>query len=162
MKMKKNNNKYHKSGLKVAILWNVLILGIYSISCLVQGVPFSENIEVDTWTGFIICYILTTLAWYYIGYALHKEYSKRKATYLSFYGNLDRKKVDKLFNLYFFRRYAKILTIVAGTAIPWYIIANIGEELQTRHIVSISIIIVAAVTLLYTVKALTDQIRKYK
>ena len=39
---------YCKWGVAVALLWNVLILSVYSIMCLVEGVPFSENIEVDS------------------------------------------------------------------------------------------------------------------
>ena len=45
-------------GGALALSWNVLVLGVYAITCLVEGVPFSANIEVDSWLGFYACYAM--------------------------------------------------------------------------------------------------------
>ena len=89
-----NNNIQNccKWGVAVAILWNVLSLSVYSITCLVEGVPFSENIEVDSWLGFYIWYALATLAWFYVGYGLRKEYITERDVYISSFKELSKEK----------------------------------------------------------------------
>ena len=104
------NNKtknYCKWGIAFAIVWNVFILGFYSLMCLSEGVPFTENIEVDSWIGFYFCYALATTVWFYIGYGLRKEYVTKKESHLSAYGNSGES--EKNFKLDFIRQYIKLL-----------------------------------------------------
>ena len=160
--MKKYTKEYSKWGAIFAIGWNVVILSIYAVMCAIEGVPFSEGMEADTWVGFWICYALATAVWFYIGYALRKEYLTKKFQYIAAFPDIPRERVNTLFQLYFWRKYARILTIVAGTAIPWYIIANVTDDLQRKDAIYICLFIVIALSSLYTVKKLTDKILKMK
>ena len=35
---------YCKWGVALALSWNVLTISVYSLMCLVEGVPFSDNL----------------------------------------------------------------------------------------------------------------------
>ena len=143
--MGKNTQNPCKWGAAFALSWNVLILGVYTIMCFAEGVAFSENIEVDSWLGFYICYAMATLVWFYIGYALRKEYVTKRDVYLSSFKDLSKEKVNKLFKLHFLGRYSKILTAVFVTAIPWYMIANVRGDLRMKDIIYIAIFMIASI-----------------
>lgn len=160
--IKKYTKEYSKWGAIFAIGWNIAILSIYAAMCAIEGVPFSEGLEVDTWVGFWICYALATAVWFYIGFALRKEYLTKKFQYIDAFPDIPRERVNKLFQLYFWRKYARILTVVAGTAVPWYIIANVTDELRTKDAIYICLFIAVAMGCLYAVKKLTEQILKIK
>ena len=150
--MNNNIQNYCKWGVAIAISWIVLSLSVYSITCLVEGVPFSENLEVDSWLGFYIWYALATLAWCYVGYGLRKEYATERDVYISSFKDLSKEKVDKLYKLHFIGRYTKILTALFVTAIPWYMIANVRDELRMKGIIYIGIFMVASLVFLYITK----------
>ena len=150
--MNNNIQNYCKWGAAVAISWNVLSLSVYSLMCLVEGVPFSENLEVDSWLGFYIWYALATLAWFYVGYGLRKEYVTERDVYISSFKDLSKEKVDKLYKLHFLGRYTKILTALFVTAIPWYMIAKVRDELRMKDIIYIGIFMVASLVFLYITK----------
>ena len=134
-----------KWGATFALSWNILILGVYSVMCLTEGVAFSDNIEVDSWLGFYICYAMATLVWFYIGYALRKEYMTKREVYLSSFKELSKEEVNKLFKLHFLGRYSKILTAVFVTVIPWYMIANVRGDLRMKDIIYIAIFMIASI-----------------
>ena len=160
--MKKYAQEYRKWGWIFAIGWNVAILSVYAIVCAIEGVPFSKGMEADTWVGFWICYALATAVWFYIGYALRKEYLTKKFQYIAAFPDMPRESVNTLFQLYFWRKYARILTVVAGTAIPWYIIANVSDEITQKDAIYICLFIFIAMGSLFAVKKLTDKILKMK
>lgn len=153
---KKNN--YFKWGIAFALSWNILIIGIYTIMCIINGVGFSENIEVDSWYGFYACYVMATLVWFYIGYGLRKEYITKKGMFVSSFSDISKSKTEEIFRLHFIKRYSKILTIVFVTAIPWYMIANVREDLRTKDIVYISIFMIVSTVLAYLTKSLSKRI----
>ncbi len=76
--MEQRKKNYCKWGAGFAIGWLALTLGIYTLICLVEGVPFSENMEADSCTVFYICYAITILVWFYIGYALRRSIGRKK------------------------------------------------------------------------------------
>ena len=160
--MKKYTKEYSKWGGIFAIGWNVVILSIYAIVCAIDGVPFSEGLEADTWVGFWSCYALATLVWFYIGYALRKEYLTKKFQYIDAFPDLPRSRVNTLFQLYFWRKYARILTVVSGTAIPWYIIANVSDEITQKDAIYLSLFVVITLAAIFAVKKLTEHILRIK
>ncbi len=89
--MDAKRKNYCKWGIVFALAWNVLILSVYTITCFMEGVPFTENIEVDSWSCFYVCYALMTVAWFYIGYALRKEYVTKREAYVSSFKDDARK-----------------------------------------------------------------------
>lgn len=142
-----------------ALVWNVLILGNYTGMCLVEGVAFFDNIEVDSWLGFYFCSAMATAVWFYIGYALRKEYVIQKDQFVSSFKDINRIDVERLFKLNFISRYTKILTVVFVTAIPWYMIAHVRSDLKMRDIIFIGIFIVASVVCFSITKHLIGKIR---
>lgn len=139
--MDKQTQDFLNWGVAFAIAWNVLILTIYSLSCWVEGVPFSGNIEVDSWSGFYISYALTTLVCCSIGYALRKEYITGKEAYLS--SSEEAQKTAKEYQRQFVGRYAKMVTRLLLIAVFWYWIANIGPDWQTKDSIYSTILVVA-------------------
>ena len=75
-----------------------------------------------------------TAFWFYIGYALRKEYINKREVYLSSLKKRSKEIIGKFFKLHFLGRYSKILIAVFVTAIPWYMIAGISNELRLKDI----------------------------
>ena len=143
---------YCKWGVTFALSWNVLLLSVYTIMCLVEGVAFSDNITVDSWLGFYIWYALATLVWFYVGYGLRKEYVTKREVYLSSFKDLDKEKVNRLFKLHFLGGYSKMLTVFFVAAIPWYMIANVRSDLRLKDIIYIAFFMIASLVCLYFTK----------
>ena len=159
--MKLNKIEFSRWGIFFAIAWNIIILGTYSIVSRVEEVSFFENIETDIWYSFGACYLLATIMWYYIGYVLRKDFVSKKEMYFSTYKHMNRRKVDLLFNLHFFRKYSRFLTSVFASAIPWYMIANVRGELRKKDIVYLGIFTGISLVLLFTSKTMTELINTF-
>lgn len=158
--MDAKRKNYCKWGVVFALLWNVLILSVYTITCLVEDVPFNENIEVDSWSCFYVCYALMSAAWFYIGYALRKEYVTKKEAYASSFNDVARKsEIDRLFKLFFIRQYSKQLTNVFIVFIPFYILHKIRGAWEVDNYIILGIFIVAAIVCKYITIRITRMLK---
>ena len=99
--MEQKIKNYCAWGVAFAIGWNVLIWVVYAILCLGDGVAFPENFEVEHWLGFYVCYALATMAWFYIGYALRKEFCGGKAGFVAALKGVDEPTADRCHFLIF-------------------------------------------------------------
>ena len=141
--MKTAKKEYNKYGVSFAIVWNMFLVTLIVVTNLIENNPLFQ-IESEHWYDMPIIMTIWTLIWYWIGYNLRKEFLLQRGYYLEMYKTLDPKKVGKLFRTHYLKRYAKILTIVSATAIPWYIIGYVRDEFVTRNFVVMGILFLLA------------------
>ena len=128
-----------KWGVGFMLGWNVLILSIYILDCLLSGVPFTENMEVDSWSAFWVCYAFLSLMCFYIGYALRKEFITKKETYVACRKEQPQNEVERIYRLNFVRRYSKLFTRLVFVAILYNIFIHIQDDRQIRYFVNVGI-----------------------
>ena len=157
--MKTAKKEYNKYGVSFAIVWNIFLISLIVITNLVENNPLF-HIESAHWYDMPIIMSVWTLIWYWIGYSLRKEFLLQRAYYLETYKTLDQEKVCKLFRTHYLKRYAKILTVVSATAIPWYIIGYVRDEFVTRNFIVMGILFVLAVALFFLTRYLKKEEKK--
>ncbi len=156
--MEQRKKNYCKWGVGFAIGWIALTLGIYTLTCLVEGVPFTENMEADNWTAFYVCYAITVLACFYIGYGLRKEYRTKEEAVVA--SSEDPIKASERFRLRFIRRYSRMMVLVFVLGIAQRLLFNVHGELRTKDAILVGVLMVASLVCAYLNRRITRKLKE--
>lgn len=136
-----------KYGLITTCCWNILLLFALIIRADVKEVPisyfFDDGTEGIAMTIFLIAW---AFIWFGIGSHARKDYLIKKQSYKNMFSNIDNRVFHKAFTTHYFSKHAKMLSIVFGTAIPWYVIGYVREPFKvTDFVVIISLMFLSII-----------------
>ena len=155
--MKKNQKDYSKYGILFTVGWNIVLLALLVITNLVEGneLFYYESVH---WYDMPIIVTIWSLVWYWIGYSLRKEFLLQREYYQQKFQMLDQQKIKDVFKIRYLSRYAKILTVVSITAVPWYIIGYVRDKMETENYVVIGVLLMVSLMLFIVYRHLKNKI----
>ncbi|MCC8188257.1 MAG: hypothetical protein LIP08_12345 [Bacteroides sp.] len=128
-------NKYHKYGITATIGLIVTIIILCLVIAPIKGRPYTYIFD-DGTGGIAMCFFI--LLWsaiaYYIGYGATKRFDLKKEYYKTQVPLVDEKIFNKLFIDHYISQSARMFSIVFVTAIPWYALGYIREDITEKDL----------------------------
>ncbi|MGI6794718.1 hypothetical protein ACMYZ5_10495 [Bacteroides sp. KG68] len=127
-----------KYGFWTMVLWNLFVVLLAIIGASINNRSYASFFD-DGMNGIGMSLFLVawSLIWFGIGYCFRKDFILKKKYYKEQAKSLDDKEFDKEFKSYYVAKYAKMLTIVFASAIPWYVIGYVREPLVLKDFIVI-------------------------
>ncbi len=159
--MKEETKDYCKYGILFTIAWNIVLFILLVITNLVEGneLFFYESTH---WYDMPVIILIWSLVWYWIGYSLRKEFLFQRKYYQHKFQMLNQQKIKDLFKIHYLSRYAKILTVVCITAIPWYVIGYVRDHFNLTDIIIMSVLFIWSLILYFTARYLKRKVSSMK
>lgn len=131
-----------KYGIITAIVWLVALVALIYVSSVVRDVELING-TTDV-IGLIIFGMLSTAAWFWIGYKIRGKYVLELEYYKSQHESFDEIALHKEFKQYFIYKRSKLFIFLFLTAIPWYVLNPLRVEYTMKDYVILSIFFVLA------------------
>lgn len=130
---KKDMDDKIKYGFISLGIWNFFLVLMAILAASIRNVEYSHFFDDGTGgIGISILIVIWSLIWFGIGYHVRKKYVEEKSYYMNKVTAIDETQYNKEFVVFHICKYAKMLTIVFLTAIPWYILGYVDGSFSVR------------------------------
>lgn len=133
-------------GMCTMAIWCIFLLGLFGVYLIITHQSISYFYDAETgYVGFIFFFILWLIIWYKIGSHYGSIYIAEKELYQKNHPKLSEKVIKNNILKQYVEKLSKTLAIVFGTAVPWYVIGNVRDEVRTKDAIYIGLLMLLAI-----------------